>query len=145
SRRRTVAPRPRSLPMSCVPARVCAPQGAQTRARTRVVRSWAAPDERRGRDCGGTAAGRLGEHVSRRTYRSVTRRYAAAMSDYRPSRAELDFVLNHVVDLGRLARYDAFRHADPDTVRGVLEEAGRFAAEVLAPLNRVGDLQGSQL
>ena len=67
------------------------------------------------------------------------------MSDYRPPLAELDFVLNHVVDLGRLAGYDAFRHADPDTVRGVLDEAGRFAAEVLAPLNRVGDLQGSQL
>jgi alkylation response protein AidB-like acyl-CoA dehydrogenase len=67
------------------------------------------------------------------------------MTDYRPPLRSLDFVLNHVVDLAGLARYEPFAHADPDTVRGVLEEAGRFASEVLAPLNRVGDLQGSQL
>ena len=67
------------------------------------------------------------------------------MSDYRPPLEDIDFVLNHVVDLGRIARYEAFAHADPDTVRGVLDEAGRFAAEVLAPLNRVGDQQGSTM
>jgi len=67
------------------------------------------------------------------------------MTDFRPPLRDIDFVLNHVVDLANLASYDAFAHADPDTVRGVLEEAGRFAAEVLAPLNRVGDRQGSRL
>jgi alkylation response protein AidB-like acyl-CoA dehydrogenase len=67
------------------------------------------------------------------------------MTDYRPPLQAIDFVLNHVVDLTGLASYDAFTHADPVTVRGVLDEAGRFATEVLAPLNRVGDQQGAQL
>src|SRR3712207_4294037 len=67
------------------------------------------------------------------------------MSDYRPPVDDIEFVLNHVVDLGRLCRYGAFAHTDPDTVRNVLEEAGRFAADVLAPLNRIGDQQGSTM
>ncbi|MBV9995998.1 MAG: acyl-CoA dehydrogenase [Caulobacteraceae bacterium] len=36
----------------------------------------------------------------------------------------------------------AFPNADPDTVDAVLNAAGDFAAEVLAPLNRTGDLTG---
>jgi alkylation response protein AidB-like acyl-CoA dehydrogenase len=67
------------------------------------------------------------------------------MTEYRPPLRDIDFVLNHVVDGTRLATYEPFHHADPETVRGVIEEAGRFASEVLAPLNRVGDVQGSRL
>ena len=35
--------------------------------------------------------------------------------------------------------------ADMDTVRAVIEEAGKFGAEVLDPLNWTGDQQGSKL
>src|SRR5687768_910256 len=66
------------------------------------------------------------------------------MSEYRPPLPDIDFVLREVVDLAGLAGYETFAHADPDTVHGVLAEAGRFAAEVIAPLNRTGDVQGSQ-
>ncbi|HEV8295671.1 MAG TPA: acyl-CoA dehydrogenase [Acidimicrobiales bacterium] len=66
------------------------------------------------------------------------------MTAFQPPLRHIDFVLNHVVDLAGLARYPAFAHADPDTVRGVLEEAGRFAAEVIAPLDQVGDRQGAE-
>jgi 3-(methylthio)propanoyl-CoA dehydrogenase len=55
------------------------------------------------------------------------------------------FVLETVCDLEGLSRLEGYDHADPETVRGLLEEAGRFVSEVIAPLNRVGDRQGSRL
>ena len=55
------------------------------------------------------------------------------------------FVLETVCDLKGLSRLEGYEHADPDTVRGLLEEAGRFFSEVIAPLNRVGDQQRSRL
>ena len=36
----------------------------------------------------------------------------------------------------------AFAEVDADTARAVLEEAGKFASEVLAPINAAADLQG---
>jgi hypothetical protein len=38
-----------------------------------------------------------------------------------------------------------FAHADLETVVGLLEEAGRFAEEVVAPTNRDGDREGARL
>ena len=66
------------------------------------------------------------------------------MSDYPPPLDELRFVLEHVTDLGALAELPGYEHADPTTVAGILEEAGRFFAEQFAPLNRVGDVQHSR-
>ncbi|MDG2531672.1 acyl-CoA dehydrogenase [Caulobacter endophyticus] len=56
---------------------------------------------------------------------------------------DLAFALRHVADFGRLA--DAYPEADADTVDAVLEAAGVFASEVLAPINRAGDLTGAKL
>ena len=67
------------------------------------------------------------------------------MSDYTPPLTDLEFVLNHVTDLTAVAKLDDFHHADPQTVSGVLAEAGRFFSEVIAPTNRPGDLEGSRL
>ena len=67
------------------------------------------------------------------------------MSDYRPPLRDIRFVLEHVAGLPELAETEDFAHADPDMVTGLLEEAGRFCAEVIAPTNRTGDLQGSML
>ncbi len=66
-------------------------------------------------------------------------------AEYRPPLEDIDFTLNHVAELGSLSKLDGFQHLDPDTVAGVIAEAGRFFAEVMAPLNRVGDEQGSVL
>ncbi|MGR4866648.1 acyl-CoA dehydrogenase [Caulobacter sp. LARHSG274] len=56
---------------------------------------------------------------------------------------DLAFALRHVAGFERLA--DAFPEADADTVDAVLEAAGLFASEVLAPINRAGDLTGARL
>lgn len=56
---------------------------------------------------------------------------------------DLAFALRHVAGFDRLA--DAYPEADADTVDAVLEAAGAFAAEVLAPINRAGDLVGAKL
>jgi len=64
---------------------------------------------------------------------------------YRVPLEDIDFVLNHVVDLPTVAKLNGFQHADPETVRGLLSEASRFFQEVIAPLNRIGDQQGSRL
>jgi len=56
----------------------------------------------------------------------------------------MDFVLQHIVNVGQLQAHDAFGHVDPADMAGLLDEAGRFFSEVVAPTNRTGDIQGSQ-
>lgn len=67
------------------------------------------------------------------------------MSSYLPPLDDYNFVLNHVAGLEEISKLDGYQHADPATVATILEEAGRFFAEVMGPLNRVGDEQGSYL
>ncbi|MDQ1369848.1 MAG: 3-(methylsulfanyl)propanoyl-CoA dehydrogenase [Acidimicrobiaceae bacterium] len=67
------------------------------------------------------------------------------MPDYAPPFRDIRFVLERVVDLQGLAKLEAYHHADPDTCFGIIEEAGRFLAEVFGPLNRIGDQVGSIL
>ncbi len=62
---------------------------------------------------------------------------------YRPPLRDIEFVLEHIADLPTLAGLPAYEHVDLDTVDGLLDEAGRFMAEVVAPTNRVGDTQGA--
>ncbi len=67
------------------------------------------------------------------------------MTDYRPPIREMQFVLEQVVGLDRLAALPGGESVAPDLVGHVLEEAGKLAADVLAPLNRVGDRQPARL
>jgi len=50
-----------------------------------------------------------------------------------------------VAGLSRLYDNPAYAELSADVVDAVLEEAGRFADEVLAPLNRAGDQEGAKL
>ncbi|HEY5223529.1 MAG TPA: acyl-CoA dehydrogenase [Microbacteriaceae bacterium] len=65
------------------------------------------------------------------------------MSEYRPPLTDIAFILEHVVGYPAIAELPGFEHADLETVVELLEQCGEFMAEVVAPTNRAGDLQGS--
>lgn len=67
------------------------------------------------------------------------------MSSYSPPLEDHNFVLNHVAGLEEISKLNGYQHADPATVSTIVEEAGRFFAQVMEPLNRTGDEQGSSL
>jgi 3-(methylthio)propanoyl-CoA dehydrogenase len=58
---------------------------------------------------------------------------------YQPPLADIRFVLERVADLPGVAALPGFDPGAAEMAGPVLEEAGRLAAEVLAPLNAVGD------
>ncbi|MEO7006034.1 MAG: acyl-CoA dehydrogenase [Terrimesophilobacter sp.] len=58
--------------------------------------------------------------------------------------SETAFILGHVVGYPDVARLPGFEHADLDTVMELLEQCGEFMADVVAPTNRAGDLEGSR-
>ena len=62
---------------------------------------------------------------------------------YRAPVRDLAFTLQAMAGIDRVAATGAFPDYDPEVMGAVLEAAGQFAEEVLAPLNRVGDRHGS--
>jgi len=67
------------------------------------------------------------------------------MSTYHAPLPDMLFVLNDVAGLSQVASLPGFEDATADTVTAILEEAGKFATEVLDPLNATGDREGSKL
>jgi alkylation response protein AidB-like acyl-CoA dehydrogenase len=61
---------------------------------------------------------------------------------YRAPVADIAFALKHAARFAQ-ARADGIYDLDDDVLDAVLEEAGKFASDVIAPLNRVGDLHGT--
>jgi alkylation response protein AidB-like acyl-CoA dehydrogenase len=62
---------------------------------------------------------------------------------YRAPVRDLAFTLQAMAGIDRVAATGAFPDYDPEVMGAVLEAAGQFSEEVLAPLNRVGDRHGS--
>jgi len=67
------------------------------------------------------------------------------MSTYHAPLAEMQFVMNDLAGLAQIASLPGFEDATPDTVSAIVEEASKFATDVLDPLNATGDREGSVL
>jgi acyl-CoA dehydrogenase len=66
------------------------------------------------------------------------------MSTYHAPLPEIQFVLNDLAGLAQVAKLPGNEDAAPDTVTAILEEAAKFATNVLDPLNVPGDREGAQ-
>ena len=65
------------------------------------------------------------------------------MPQYTPPLRDLQFVLHELFDVtGELKRLPPHAELDADTINAVLEEGGKFASDVVFPLNRNGDEEG---
>ena len=66
------------------------------------------------------------------------------MSTYHAPLPEIQFVLNELAGLEQVSKLPGYEDASPDTVAAILEEAAKFATDVLDPLNAPGDREGAQ-
>jgi alkylation response protein AidB-like acyl-CoA dehydrogenase len=66
------------------------------------------------------------------------------MTTYAAPVKDMSFVMNELAGLNEIAKLPGCEEMTPDVVQTILDEAGRFAAEVLAPINQSGDRVGSQ-
>ena len=64
------------------------------------------------------------------------------MANYVAPSKEIDFVLNKVLDYKKLNALSAFSEATPELTEAILDNAAKFAGEVIAPINRAGDVEG---
>ena len=67
------------------------------------------------------------------------------MTEYMAPIKDMQFVLNELVGVDRLAELSGNEEVTPDLLEAILEEAGKYASGVLAPLNQSGDQQGAKL
>ncbi len=65
------------------------------------------------------------------------------MSEYRAPLADIRFVLHDLAGLEQVITLPGYEEATPDVVDAILDEAAKFATEVISPLNTVGDREGS--
>lgn len=64
---------------------------------------------------------------------------------YNPQIEDIKHTLNDIVGIGELLESGIFGDLSLDLIEAILIEGGKFASEVVAPLNRAGDEHGSQL
>jgi len=68
------------------------------------------------------------------------------MPSYTPPLRDMQFVLHEVLNVtDDFKRMPKHADIDADTIAAVLEEGGKFASEVIFPLNQIGDAQGCTL
>ncbi|MBV8457599.1 MAG: acyl-CoA dehydrogenase C-terminal domain-containing protein [Acetobacteraceae bacterium] len=65
------------------------------------------------------------------------------MTTYLAPLRDMKFVINELADLHTVGSLPGYEEATPDLAAMVLEEAAKFASEVLGPLNKPGDEQGA--
>ena len=65
------------------------------------------------------------------------------MSSYAAPLKDMRFVLHELAGLAEVEKLPGFHEASAETVDAVLDEAAKFASQVLDPLNFPGDQEGS--
>jgi alkylation response protein AidB-like acyl-CoA dehydrogenase len=66
------------------------------------------------------------------------------MSDYVAPLKDMQFVLTELAGLDEVAKLPGCEDVSVELVDQILEESGKFCAEVLSPLNQSGDAEGSK-
>jgi hypothetical protein len=66
------------------------------------------------------------------------------MAEYVAPLKDMNFVLTEIAKINEINQLPGFEEATPDLVEAVLEEAAKFATDVLSPLNTVGDSVGAK-
>jgi len=64
------------------------------------------------------------------------------MPTYNAPLRDMKFVMQEMLNIKQLQDYEPFAEADMETLDAILEQSAKFASEVLAPLNVVGDHEG---
>jgi len=67
------------------------------------------------------------------------------MSDYVAPLQDMQFVIEEIAELESIAALPGYEDATSELVEAVLEQAGKLAGEVFAPLNRPGDEHGTRI
>ena len=63
------------------------------------------------------------------------------MPSYTPPLRDMQFVLHELLKVSdSYKEMPHYADADTETINAILEEGGKFASEVVQPLNAVGDL-----
>src|SRR5260370_38989380 len=62
---------------------------------------------------------------------------------YRAPVADISFSLNHAAGFAQALADDLYGDLSGDVVEAVVAEAGKFATDILAPLNVIGDREGA--
>jgi len=66
------------------------------------------------------------------------------MAEYAAPLKDMRFVLKHVVGLDQVNTLPRWEEVTEDVVDAILDEAAKFAGEVLSPLNATGDKAGAR-
>ena len=67
------------------------------------------------------------------------------MAEYAAPIRDMKFVIEELIGLETVNTLPGYEDATADVATAILEEAGKLARDVLAPINRNGDLEGSRL
>ena len=67
------------------------------------------------------------------------------MTNFTAPVRDIRFTLDHIAGFDELTELETFAEVSTDLTQAVLDEIGKLASAVLAPLNRVGDEEGSVL
>jgi alkylation response protein AidB-like acyl-CoA dehydrogenase len=74
--------------------------------------------------------------------RTIGEQITKSMSTYEAPLKDMQFVIFELAGLDQVIALPGWQDTDREVVSAILQEAGRFANGVLAPLNRVGDQTG---